>query len=54
MESRQKDTIKTSQVRIDTKWRDILSHMRADQHRSIRSLVEEALTELYSDYQPGR
>lgn len=54
MKSRQDDTIKTAQVRIDTKWRDILAHMRTDLHRPMRSLIEEALVEVYSDYQQGR
>ena len=50
MESRQSDKKSTVQVRLSVEWRDILAHVRATEHRSIRSLVEDALSEIYSDY----
>lgn len=53
MNNRNIDEKPTSQVVIDRYWRDILAHMRVEQHRSIRSLIEAALAESYSDYQVG-
>jgi hypothetical protein len=51
MESRQSDKDATVQVRLSVEWRDMLAHMRIDEGRSIRGLIEDALAETYSDYQ---
>lgn len=52
MKNRENDKNATFQVIIDIGWHDILAHMRVDQHRSMRSLVEEALAEYYDKVHP--
>ena len=53
MERKQVDKKVTMQVRIDAGWHKILAHLRADTHRSIRSLVEEALMEWQNKHSVG-
>ena len=49
MENQQSDKKTTMQVRIDAGWHKILAHLRVDTHRSIRSIIEEALGAYYEN-----
>lgn len=54
MKSRQNDKKLTFQVRLDIYWRKTLTVLRAEQERSIKALVEEALGEYYSPANSGK
>lgn len=49
MKDKKVDTNLTFQVRLDKGWQKILFRLRADLGGSIKSLVEDALTQVYSD-----
>lgn len=54
MKSKQIDKKSTFLVRLDIYWWKTLTILRAEQRRSIKSLVEEALSESYSPISNGR
>lgn len=48
MQNRQVDTKTTFQARLDIGWRKVLLSMRARSGKTIRKLIEDALSEVYA------
>jgi len=53
MQNRQIDTKKTFQARLDVGWRKVLLSMRATSGKTIRRLIEDALSEVYGIDESG-
>lgn len=54
MKKRQSDKNITKQVRIDAGWHKLLFQLRADMEVPIKSLIEDALSDVYAVNKDGK